>query len=420
MSEVAGASGANCFGQLLMSTQGGRGTLLGGIPGVPRGAVVIVGAGVLGTNATGAFLGIGAQVTVLDEDIEKLERIDQRFASRVTTLLATRHNLERSSCFADVLVGAIQEPGRRAEKIITRDMVREMRPGSVILDFSINDGGCVETSRPTTLRDPAYTVDGVLHFCVPNLPAAVSRTTSYGLTNAVLPYLKKLGRQGMIGMIKNDPDFAHGVQMYQGNLVHPEVAAALGRQVSFRLCDGEEQNMSWESQYRSKVKDASSALGRYTVRQSDLCWRRGGSPKVLINGLTECAPELRDVEITHILTFAEAPYADAKYADSFRVNALFIGNNVRKAVGEGRADFTPIFLSEIPDLFRNGSLPLDAALISLGPPDEHGFCSFGVEVGTTKPAAEEAKIVIAEINHQMPRTHGDSFIHISRLRVSLK
>lgn len=173
--------------------------------------------------------------------------------------------------------------------------------------------------------------------------------------------------------------------------------------------------MNWESQYRSKVTDADTALS--AIKSSDRIYIGGGAgvPKVLINRLTQQADQLRDVEVTHILTFAEAPYADPKYEDSFRVNALFIGNNVRKAVREGRADFTPIFLSEIPSLFRDGTLPLDVALVSLGPPDEHGFCSFGVEVGTTKPAAEEAKIVIAEINEQMPRTLGDCFIHISRL-----
>jgi alanine dehydrogenase len=116
-----------------------------------------------------------------------------------------------------------------------------MRPGSVILDFSINDGGCVETSRPTTLRDPVYTVNGVIHFCVPNLPAAVSRTTSYGLTNAVLPYLEDLGLYGIVGMMKNDPGFGQGVHMYQGGLAHPGVAAALGREVSATIVNGAEQ-----------------------------------------------------------------------------------------------------------------------------------------------------------------------------------
>ena len=174
--------------------------------------------------------------------------------------------------------------------------------------------------------------------------------------------------------------------------------------------------MSWQSLYRSKVTDAHTALS--AIQSNDRIYIGGGTgvPKILISQLTEHADRLENVEITHILTFAEAPYADPQYEGAFRVNALFIGNNVRRAVREGRADFTPIYLSEIPSLFRNGPLPLDAALIMLGPPDEHGFCSFGVEVGTTKPAAEEANIIIAEINPQMPRTLGDCFIHISRLK----
>ena len=238
MSEVAGRLAPIISSQLLMSTNGGRGTLLGGIPGVPPGSVVIVGAGVLGTNATRAFLGLGAQVIVMDKSIERLGQVDEIFGGRVTTMNATRHNLDRISDFADVLVGAIQEPGHRAEQCVTRDMVRRMRPGSVILDYAIDDGGCVETSRPTTLRDPVYTVDEVIHFCVPNVPAAVSRTTSYGLTNALLPYLKELGSLGIVGMIEHDPNFALGVHVYQGELAHPGVATALGREVTASIPTG--------------------------------------------------------------------------------------------------------------------------------------------------------------------------------------
>ncbi|MCA9957809.1 MAG: acetyl-CoA hydrolase/transferase C-terminal domain-containing protein [Chloroflexota bacterium] len=172
--------------------------------------------------------------------------------------------------------------------------------------------------------------------------------------------------------------------------------------------------MNWETLYRRKLTDVTTALSR--IKSGDRIYLGGGAgvPVVLSQALIERAADLRDVEITHILTFADAPYVKPEYEGIFRVNALFIGHNVRKAVQEGRADFTPIFLSEIPGLFRHGQLPIDVALISVSPPDEHGFCSFGVEVGTTKPAAEEAKVVIAEINPQMPRTLGDSFIHISR------
>jgi acetyl-CoA hydrolase len=173
--------------------------------------------------------------------------------------------------------------------------------------------------------------------------------------------------------------------------------------------------MKWEELFRHKIGSADEAVA--CIESGNRIYLGGGAgvPKVLIEALTARATSLRDVEITHILTFADAPYTAPEYADSFRVNALFIGHNVREAVHASRADFTPVFLSEIPDLFRNGYLPLDVALISVSPPDEHGFCSFGVEVGTTKPAAESARIIVAEINRQMPRCLGDSFIHVSRL-----
>jgi alanine dehydrogenase len=232
MSEIAGRLAPIIAGQMLMTIQGGRGTLLGGIPGVTRGSVVVLGAGVLGTNAARAFLGLGAQVIVIDRNIRQLEHVDELLDGRVTTLLATEHNLDRISEFADVLVGAIQVSGRRAEQLVTRDMVRRMRPGSVIIDYAIDDGGCVATSRPTTLNDPVFTVDEVLHYCVPNATASVARTTSYGLTNALLPYLLELGAFGMIGLLDRRPGFEQGINLYQGQLTNAEVAAALGRTVS--------------------------------------------------------------------------------------------------------------------------------------------------------------------------------------------
>jgi len=173
--------------------------------------------------------------------------------------------------------------------------------------------------------------------------------------------------------------------------------------------------MNWESIFRSKVTDADGAVK--AIQSGNRVYLAGGAgvPKELIKGLTRRAGEIQDVELTHILTFAEAPYVAPQFQDSLRVNALFIGSNVRAAVQEGRADFTPVFLSEIPRLFRRGALPIDVVLMSISTPDEHGFCSFGVEVGTTKPAAESARVIIAEVNRQMPRTLGDSFIHVSRL-----
>lgn len=173
--------------------------------------------------------------------------------------------------------------------------------------------------------------------------------------------------------------------------------------------------MNWEAIYRRKVVDAHAAVAHIESGNTVYVGGGAGGPAVLIDAMCDRAPELRDVQLVHILTFIDAPYIDPKYKDNFRDNSLFIGHNVRKAVQEGRADFTPIFLSEIPGLFQKKIVPIDVALVSLSPPDEHGFCSFGVEVGTTKPAADSARIIIAEVNRQMPRVLGDSFIHVSRL-----
>jgi alanine dehydrogenase len=235
MSEVAGRLAPIVAGQLLMSIRGGRGTLLSGIPGVPRGSAVIIGGGVLGTNAARAFLNVGAQVVVLDNDVARLQHLDEMLNGRVTTMLSTDYNLERVTEFADVLVGAVLSPGRRAPIVISRDMIRRMRPGAVFLDFSIDQGGCSETSRPTTLRDQTYVVDEVIHFCVPNLTAAVGRTTSYGLTNSLLPFLLELGEHGMEGMLQRLPYVTSGVNFYQGKLASREVAQALGREVETLL-----------------------------------------------------------------------------------------------------------------------------------------------------------------------------------------
>lgn len=170
--------------------------------------------------------------------------------------------------------------------------------------------------------------------------------------------------------------------------------------------------MTWHHVYREKVVDAEQAVA--VVESGDRVYLGGGAgvPQVLIDALVNRSSSLRDVELVHILHFGEAAYTDLEYEGIFRHNALFIGPNVRPAVQAGRADFTPIFLSEIPGLFKHGPLPVDVALVQLSPPDEHGFCSFGVEVGCTKPAAEGARTLVAEVNQQMPRTLGDSFIHV--------
>lgn len=235
MSEVAGRIAPIIAGQLLMTTRGGRGTLLSGIPGVPRGSVAILGAGVLGSNAARAFLGIGAQVIILDNDIERLQHVEEALSGRVTTMVGSKYNLNRVTEFVDVVVGAVMTSGQRAPILIDREMVRHMRPGTVIIDFSIDQGGCVETSRPTTLRDQTYVVEDVIHFCVPNVTAVVARTTSYGLTNALMPYVRAVADYGIVGVLDECPSLIPGITLYQGKLANAEIASALGLEVEIAL-----------------------------------------------------------------------------------------------------------------------------------------------------------------------------------------
>lgn len=244
-SEVAGRATPLIAGRLLRSVQRipdqqGLGILLSGVPGVPAATVVIIGGGVLGVNAARIFFGLGAEVNVLDTNVEKLRAIDDRFDGRITTMFANEYNIRRAVKFADVLVGAVLLPGQRAPLVVTREMVQSMRTGSVIIDFSIDEGGCIETSRPSTLRDPVYVQEGIIHYCVPNMTSTISRTTSYAITNAALPFLLEIGEYGVIGAIEKDTALARGVNLYQGNLAHPQIAAALGKEAAVNLFPGGE------------------------------------------------------------------------------------------------------------------------------------------------------------------------------------
>lgn len=233
-SEVAGRMTPIIAGQLLMGAgqrQPGRGILLNGLPGVPPAAVVILGGGVLGINAARAFLGSGAQVTVLDTNLRQLQQVDELFDGRVTTMFSNEHNIRRAVAFADVLVGAVAVPGRRAPVLVSREMVRAMKPGAVIIDFAIDQGGCVATSRPTTLRDPTYVAEGVIHHCVPTLTSVVGRTASYATTNAALPYLLAVAEHGTQNAVEQIPALKSGVVLQRGRLVHEETAAALDKDV---------------------------------------------------------------------------------------------------------------------------------------------------------------------------------------------
>ncbi|MGD2104866.1 MAG: alanine dehydrogenase [Anaerolineae bacterium] len=226
MSEVAGRMAPQLAATYLQGTHNGRGVLLSGVPGIPAASVAILGAGVLGTNATRTFLGLGARVHVLDRNQENLQEIDEKFQGRATTMVSYPFNIARVARFAEVLVGAVLVPGARAPIIVTRDMVRSMKRGSVILDFSIDQGGCVETSRPTTLRDPVYTQEDVVHFCVPNVPGAVPRTATHAFNNAIWPYIRRIANVGLEQAVTEMPALASGLATRAGEIVNDSLAAA--------------------------------------------------------------------------------------------------------------------------------------------------------------------------------------------------
>jgi alanine dehydrogenase len=217
-SQIGGAMAAQIAARMLQNNWGGKGILMGGVPGVPPAEVVIVGAGVVGTYAAQAFLGMGAHVTVMDQKLEALQLLWDRFPQCVT-LLSTPRNLEKCVAYADVLVGAVLVPGERTPIMVTREMVRSMRPRSVIMDVSIDGGGCVETSRPTTHEHPIYIEEGILHYCVPNIPGAVARTATHAFVNAAMPYITEIADNGAEGVLRN-PSIEPAVNIYHGERRH--------------------------------------------------------------------------------------------------------------------------------------------------------------------------------------------------------
>ncbi|MBW1742923.1 MAG: alanine dehydrogenase [Deltaproteobacteria bacterium] len=228
MSEVAGRMAVQVGAQLLEKTQGGRGKLLGGVPGVRPADVSILGAGVVGTNAAQIALGMGAHVILLDVDAHRIRYLDQVLHGRLTTLRANPVNIAEAVRKADLLIGAVLVKGAKAPCLVTRSMVKAMKPGSVVIDVAVDQGGCVETTRPSTHSDPIHLVDGVLHYGVSNMPGAVPRTSTYALSNATLPYLMQLAAEGIPRALKNDLSLAKGVNVYQGKVTYEAVAEALG------------------------------------------------------------------------------------------------------------------------------------------------------------------------------------------------
>jgi alanine dehydrogenase len=229
MSEVAGRMSVHVGAYYLHKPNGGRGVLLGGVPGTLPADVVILGGGVVGTNAAKMAVGLGARVTILDLSLDRLRQLDDIFLGSVQTLASSRAHIEDAVRYADLLIGGVLIPGAAAPKLVTRAMIGQMKKGSVIVDVAIDQGGCVETAHPTTHSNPVYEVDGVVHYCVANMPGAVPRTSTIALTNATLPYTRLLANQGFANAVRSNEGLAEGVNVYQGEITYEAVATSQGR-----------------------------------------------------------------------------------------------------------------------------------------------------------------------------------------------
>lgn len=228
MSTVAGRMAVQAGAHSLEKAQGGAGVLLPGVPGVAPAKVTVIGGGVVGENAARMALGLGAEVTVLDRSIPRLEELDDRYRGRIKMVYSTADALEQASRESDLIIGAVLVPGAAAPKLITREMLADMKPGSVLVDVAIDQGGCFETSRATTHAEPTYVADGIVHYCVANMPGAVARTSTQALTNATLPYVIALADQGWRQALADDPHFLRGLNVHDGRVTHDAVAEALG------------------------------------------------------------------------------------------------------------------------------------------------------------------------------------------------
>jgi len=230
MGEIAGSLLPQIAGRFLECAGGGRGICLSGAPGIPPANVVIIGAGVVGSAAARAFMGLGAQVMVMDIDKGKLRRLTETCPNCPVTSMATPYNIEKFARFADVLIGCVFTLGEKTPRVVTRSTVKKMKRKSLIIDVSIDVGGCVETSHPTTHSNPVYVEEGVIHYCVPNIPAAVSRSASYALSNVLLPFIEKVATRGLKEAIKSYPYIGEGIYSYGGFCVNQRVAQAFGWQ----------------------------------------------------------------------------------------------------------------------------------------------------------------------------------------------
>jgi alanine dehydrogenase len=227
MSLVAGRLSVQAGAHHMEIHQGGNGTLLGGVPGVQPGKVLVLGGGVVGSSAIRVALGMGAEVTVVDRSVARLGELDEQYTGRLRTIASTAAAVDQYAREADLIIGAVLIPGASAPKLISRDLLTQLKPGTVMVDVAIDQGGCFETSKPTTHADPTYVVDGVVHYCVANMPGAVARTATMALTNATLPYVLQLAQGDVASVLLSDPHFGAGLNVYDGRLTHSAVAAAL-------------------------------------------------------------------------------------------------------------------------------------------------------------------------------------------------
>jgi alanine dehydrogenase len=228
MSEIAGRLASQAGAYFLEKPLGGRGLLLGGVPGVSPGRVVVLGGGIVGYNAAIIAIGLGAQVTVLERSIDRMRHLDEILSGRVSLVMSSTLQIESSISEADLVIGAVLVAGARAPKLVTREMLGVMKKGSVIVDVAIDQGGCIETSHPTTHSDPVYEVDGVVHYCVANMPGGVPITSTKALTNATLPYVEEIADNGLVRAVTADPALARGVNVLDGKLTYQAVAEAHG------------------------------------------------------------------------------------------------------------------------------------------------------------------------------------------------
>ncbi len=224
MSEVAGRMAVQVGAQYLEKMNGGRGVLLGGVPGVPAARIVIIGGGVVGTNAAKIAVGMGAQVTIVDKNLDRLRELDDIFLSKISTLASSAYGIQGAIAEADLIIGAVLVPGAAAPKLVSREMLKDVMKGAVIVDVAVDQGGCIETTRPTTHSNPTYYVEDVLHYCVANMPGAVPRTSTFALTNATLPYALRIANRGFLDAIASDPGLKEGVNTYAGKLTYKAVA----------------------------------------------------------------------------------------------------------------------------------------------------------------------------------------------------